>query len=67
MFWKKNKHTGKKIALLPTSIDNPNMENDSHTPHTICAKHSSLTHIVKTTNLFLEKPKLFGYPYRITY
>ena len=38
----------------------------THTPHTICAKYS-LTHIVATTNLFLEKSKLFGYPYRITY
>ena len=38
----------------------------THTPHTISAKYS-LTHIVTTTDLFLEKPKLFGYPYRITY
>ena len=63
MFWKKNPHIGKKIALLPTCIDNPNTKNDSHTTYDMCK--TLLTHIVKTTNLFLEKPKLFGY-YRIT-
>ena len=31
MFSKKNPHTGKKIALLPTGIDKPNTENDLHT------------------------------------
>ena len=66
MFWKSNPHTGKKIVLLPTSIDNPNTENDPHTTHNIC-KTFFFTHIVTTTNLFLEKPKLFVYPYRITY
>ena len=36
VFWKKSPHTGKKIALLPTCIDNPNMENNPLTTHNMC-------------------------------
>ena len=30
MFWRKNPTAGKKIALLPIYIDNPNTENKPH-------------------------------------